>query len=239
MTQVVQSIETVLHSFMEITTLADNSVKSSEQGAAAVQEVVDGMSTIAGSSEKIAGIVEIISDIADQTNLLSLNASIEAARAGDYGRGFAVVAQEVSKLAERSAASAKEIAHLVHDSNGSVSRGVEIARGSHAAMNRIKEASQKVKKMISALSGDIEQQSAAVRDLRKALHSVDEMSRSIAAATEEQTTNAKQVSTAVENVNEITQGAAAAAEQMSSATVQLTTMAQDLQKLVAQFTIAG
>jgi len=239
MTRVVQSIDAVLKSFTEITTLADRSVESSEQGAQAVQQVVDGMNTIAGSSEKIAGFVQVISDIADQTNLLSLNAAIEAARAGEHGRGFAVVAQAVSKLADRSATSAREIASLIQESTGSVTQGVEIAWGSHAAMARIKEASKKVKTTIAALSQDISQQSTAVGELRSALQSVDEMSQSISAATGEQTTNARQVSAAVENVNEITQGAASAAEQMSSATVQLSAMARDLQRLVAQFTIAG
>jgi len=238
MAQVAQSIQAVLKSFAEITTLTDHSVQSSEQGAAAVQQVVDGMGAIAGSSQRISGIVEIISEIADQTNLLSLNAAIEAARAGEHGRGFAVVAQEVSKLAARSASSAKEVAGLVLDSTRGVTRGVEIARGSHAAMSGIREASQKVKTMISALSRDIAQQSAAVDDLGAALRNVDEMSQSIAAATQEQTTNARQVSVAVEKVNDITQGAAAAAEQMSGATLQLSAMAQDLQKLVAQFRIA-
>ena len=118
-----------------------------------MSEVVDGINLIAGSSEKIGGIVTVISDIADQTNLLALNASIEAARAGEHGRGFAVVADEVSKLADRSSSSTKEIEALIKESVKNVTKGVETATGSQAAMEQIRGASQKVKDMIGGAHG--------------------------------------------------------------------------------------
>jgi methyl-accepting chemotaxis protein len=237
MAAVQKSIEEVSGNLSEISGLATRSVENAVQGARAVAQVVEGINLIATSSEKIGGIVTVISDIADQTNLLALNAAIEAARAGEHGRGFAVVADEVSKLAERSAASTKEISNLIRESVKNVTEGVKTARGSQEAMEQIRGASQKVQEMIGALSGSMGEQVTAIQELAKALGNVNEMSLSISAATEEQTTNARQVSKAVENVNELTQTAAASAEEMSAATGQLSMMAQELQKLVAQFKI--
>ena len=239
MAQVHESIEEVSKNLKEIAGLAGKSVDNAREGAKAVSEVVEGINLIAGSSEKIGGIINVISDIADQTNLLALNASIEAARAGEHGRGFAVVAEEVSKLAERSSSSTKEIESLIRESVRNVTKGVETAKGSQVAMELIGTASQKVQEMIAGLSESMMQQVGAVKELSKALANVAEMSQSISAATEEQTTNAKQVSSAVENVNDVTQAAASAAEEMSASTEQLAQMAQELQRITAQFKVGA
>jgi methyl-accepting chemotaxis protein len=237
MAQVQKSIEDVSGSLAEISDLAKRSVANAADGANAVQQVVGGINLIAQSSEKIGGILTVISDIADQTNLLALNASIEAARAGEHGRGFAVVATEVSKLAERSASSAKEIDSLVKESIRSVTAGVETARSSQSAMEQIREASERVSSMIGRLSDSMTQQVAAIKGLAQSLGSVDDMSQSISASTAEQTTNARQVSRAIEAINEITQSSAAAAGMMSTTTAELAEMAQGLRKLVTQFRI--
>ena len=237
MAQVHTSIETVSKNLQEISALATHSVDNSQEGARAVSEVVDGINLIAGSSEKIGGIVTVISDIADQTNLLALNASIEAARAGEHGRGFAVVAEEVSKLADRSSSSTKEIVNLIRESAKDVSKGVEKAKRSQMAMEQIRAASQKVKEMIMGLAESISVQMSAAKEMTGSLSTVNEMSQNITAATAEQTSNARQVSKAVENVNELTQSAASAAEEMSRSTEMLASMAQELQKLTDQFKI--
>jgi methyl-accepting chemotaxis protein len=235
MGQVQKSIDEVSRSLKEISALARTSVTDAVEGARAVESVVSGINMISESSEKIGGIVTVISEIADQTNLLALNAAIEAARAGEHGRGFAVVADEVSKLAERSAASTKEITVLIRESVSNVAAGVKTAKGSQRAMEQIRAASQQVNTMIEGLAKSMEQQAEAIRDLAAALKNVGEMSQSISAATAEQTINAKQVSTAVENVNNLTQSAAGSAEEMSAATGEMYRMSQELQKLVEQF----
>ena len=238
MEQVRTAIQSVSQSFEQISGLAKRSSENAIEGAKAVQSVVDSITLIADGSEKIGGIVSVISDIADQTNLLALNASIEAARAGEHGRGFAVVAEEVSKLAERSASSTKEISNLIRESVKNVGDGVKTAKSSQLAMEQIRAASQQVNETITTLAESMGKQVAAITELSRSLSNVTEMSQGISNATEEQTVNARQVSKAVETVNDLTQSAAASAEEMSTATERLFLMAQELNNLVARFKIS-
>lgn len=122
------------------TELGQGTLKAAEEGGAAVHATVDGMKSIAESSEQISEIISVITAIADQTNLLALNASIEAARAGEHGKGFAVVADEVGKLAQRSAEAAKEITKLIKDSSSRVAEGNRLTDQSRSALQRIAEA---------------------------------------------------------------------------------------------------
>ena len=210
-------------------------MSGADAGVAAVARAVEAIQAISLSSEKIAGIAVVIREIADQTNLLALNASIEAARAGEHGRGFAVVADEVGKLAERSAASTKEIEVLIRESGRNVAAGVAVAGDARTSIESIMGAARKTAELVTALAGDMERQVHAIGGMAAAAGSITEMSQSISAATEEQTTNAKEVARAVEHVNELTQQAAGAAEQMSSTTEELAGLALQMAKLVGRF----
>ncbi len=238
MQEVRGSAEKVSGTLGEVSTLSRESVSMATSGVEAVNATVKAIQSLSETAGQIGSFVEVISDIADQTNLLSLNASIEAARAGEHGRGFAVVAQEVSKLAERSATSAGEIQKLITTSGKAVANGVAVAEGALRAMNSIIDAARRTNEAVTALSGRITAQIELVGGASAATEAITEMSKSISAATEEQTTNARQVATAVENVNELTQQAAAAAGQMSEATVELTALAGQLREMVKVFALA-
>ena len=237
MTEVRGSAEAVSEKLKVVSASSEESVQMAHSGVDAVNKAVTAIEAISKKAEQIGGIVTVISDIADQTNLLSLNAAIEAARAGEHGRGFAVVAQEVSKLAERSASSTREIQKLIDESGSIVTNGVEVAQGALGAMNAIISGAQKTNQAINELSGRIHSQIESIVNAAAITTDITEMSHSISAATEEQTTNARQVASAVENVNELTQQAATAAGQMFSATVELSKLAQQLTNLVQQFAL--
>jgi methyl-accepting chemotaxis protein len=216
---------------------ADSSRKARE-GSESVTQVVTAIHSIAEGSEKIAGIVAVISDIADQTNLLALNASIEAARAGEHGRGFAVVAQEVSKLADRSASSAKEIASLIAETGKAVVGGVKVAQASLAAMSSIISGSEDTSRRLDVLGRDIDSSVSATREVSRTMTEVNAISRAIAEATGEQAFAAREVAHAIESASELTQQASASAEEMSAATVELAELSRGLKGLVDLFHLA-
>jgi len=235
MAMVQKMVDEVSDTLKTVSEIAGESVARSTEGAKTVEKAVNAINLISSSSEKIAGIINVISDIADQTNLLALNASIEAARAGEHGRGFAVVADEVSKLAERSLSSTKEIGALIHESVRNVKNGVELAQDSKDSMEHITEGARKSADMISSLAEALEQQVNAIRELSEAIDSINEMSQSISAATNEQSNSAKVVSVSIENVNDISQQASTTTKQVASSAENLSAMAGDLKNLVTRF----
>ncbi|BDU74039.1 chemotaxis protein [Mesoterricola silvestris] len=141
-------------------------LEAAGQGSLHGRETSEAMAGIRSAFGKMASAVRIIQDIARQTNLLSLNAAIEAAKAGAQGKGFAVVAEEVRKLAERSSAAAKEIAGLIEESDTTVTEGESTVAGIVAALGRI--------------GGQTEAMAGHIRDLDAALKAQAETGRQVA-----------------------------------------------------------
>jgi methyl-accepting chemotaxis protein len=190
--------------------LAANARNKAEDGGQVVSRAVQAMEEINRSSAKIAEIIGVIDEIAFQTNLLALNASVEAARAGEQGRGFAVVATEVRNLASRSAAAAKQIKGLIHDSVEKIQSGADLVNESGRTLEDIVSAVKKV--------GDIVAE--------------------IAAASAEQSAGIDQVNQAVTSMDEVTQQNAALAEQTSAASHGMEEKAAEMERLMSLFTLA-
>jgi methyl-accepting chemotaxis protein len=146
---------------------------------------IEAMHAIEKSSKQITEAVEIITEIAEQTNLLALNAAIEAARAGEHGKGFAVVADEVRKLAERSANSAKDVKTLILDSTRQVQRGVELSGEAGESLKKMVGDIQKVAEQLKTISAATQEQAASMEENSSITESNATAAEELAASSEE------------------------------------------------------
>jgi methyl-accepting chemotaxis protein len=169
-----------------------------EQGGQVIAQVVQTMGSIGASSRRIVDITGVIDAIAFQTNILALNAAVEAARAGDQGRGFAVVAAEVRVLAQRSAASAKEIKELIAASVNEVQDGTRFVDAAGRTMADIVEAVQRVNGIIAEIAVASRQQAEGIAEVNLAMGQMDLVTQQNAALVE-------QASAAAESLNEQSQ----------------------------------
>src|SRR5438132_9090662 len=165
--------------------LAVASRDTAERGGRVVGSAVASMEEITRSSERIAEIITATDETALQTNLLALNAAVEAARAGDQGRGFAVVAAEVRSLAQRSAAAAKEIKVLIHDSVQKVKAGASLVNQSGQTFQEIIASVKRVTEIIAEIAGASQEQSQGIEQVNKAIVQMDRLVQSSATQTEE------------------------------------------------------
>jgi methyl-accepting chemotaxis protein len=204
-------------------------------GGESLTKMDESMEKISQSSQKMTAIIGIINDISDKINLLSLNASIEAARAGDAGRGFAVVADEISKLADNTATSVKEIDLLIKNSDEQIVQGkthaAEVVRG----MAAIIEGVERINTMALGISGYVEEQIASNRMVDEELKLVRVKSEDIERSTAEQKKAMAEVVEAVSRINELTQSISSGAEEIAANSAQIAGMADEQKSMVERF----
>jgi methyl-accepting chemotaxis protein len=170
---------------------ADSTKAVADRGGEVVAHAVDAMAKIEESSRKISDIIGVIDEIARQTNLLALNAAVEAARAGEAGRGFAVVASEVRSLAQRSSQAAKDIKHLITNSNDQVKDGVNLVNKAGTALTEIVESIKSVASIVSDIANASIEQASGIEQVNKALNQMDEVTQQNSALVEENAATAK------------------------------------------------
>ncbi len=190
--------------------------QTARTGEVDLAKMNESMSKITQGSSEMKGIVEIIDSISEQTNLLSLNASIEAARAGDAGRGFAVVADEISKLADQTASSLKEIRNLIEVSASEITTGMAHARETTNKIHTIVQGVAAIKKMMEQVSSQMREQESKNREVNQNAVGVRNQADIIRNATEEQKIATVEIGNSISNINQLTQANAHSSTEMAA-----------------------
>lgn len=207
------------------------------RGEESLKGMSQSMSKIGDSSKEMSIIVNIINTISDQINLLSLNAAIEAARAGDAGRGFAVVADEISKLADKTATSINEISKLIKANDDEIQKGLRNVNETVENTSIIIKGVSSIKEMINNVYGNMKKQLETNRSVTFMADEVKLSSNEIKTATEEQKNAVIEIVRSISTINETTQANASGAEEMSANSITVNTMAEELKRKIEFFRI--
>ncbi len=189
--------------------LTDSTLQVVEEGNQQMKDMVEAIGRINDTGKNVAKVIKVIDEIAFQTNLLSLNAAVEAARAGKYGKGFSVVAEEVRSLAGRSAEAAKDTTDLIETSIKEMEKGVEKADSTAEILNKITESIDKVSNLAKEITMDSNEQKKGI----------EEMSRALV------------------QVNDIVQQNSSISEETASASEELSNQSSSLQEIMSEFTL--
>lgn len=189
--------------------IANSVKKDTASGSGKMEQMLGSMSEISESAVSISNIIKVINDIAFQTNVLSLNASIEAARAGSYGKGFAVVAEEVRHLALHSTEAAKDTTQMIDKSINKAAEGTEIAHDTSDSLKMIEEGINGAVAIIDQIAASSKEQAA---DISRIYHGIDEVSK-------------------------IVQTNSATAEQSAAASEELFSQAKNMHQLISDFRV--
>lgn len=201
----------------------DNSLRQTDLLSATIAQAVEVMQKLAEESSQVGRVLDVIRSIAEQTNLLALNAAIEAARAGEQGRGFAVVADEVRLLAQRTQQSTDEVQTMIES----------LQNNSQAAVNVINESSSTAQATVE----QAQQAHESLTSISNALHTINDLNASIASATLEQSHVAEEINQNVTRVAGLSQSSNDSAHELSQSSEQLNQLALELNQQLGQFKV--
>ncbi|WNW12974.1 methyl-accepting chemotaxis protein [Pseudomonas sp. DTU_2021_1001937_2_SI_NGA_ILE_001] len=203
--------------------VVNEAISQIERLSSAMGNSSQAMSELKQESDKIGSVLDVIKSVAEQTNLLALNAAIEAARAGEAGRGFAVVADEVRSLAQRTQKSTEEIEALIAGLQSGTQQVANIMDSSLGLTGSSVELTRRV--------------GSSLENITRTVSAIQSMNQQIAAAAEEQSATAEEINRSVINVRDISQQTSAASEETAASSVELARLGNHLQNLVGRFKV--
>ena len=234
-----QDIQNKMKQSEEIAASVDNSAKATsvaaadatrlaDLGANEAQETGNVVNKILANSTRIGNISALIEDIAQQTTMLALNASIEASRAGEAGRGFSVVASEVGKLSDKSSSSVKDISDLTTEAKENASEGVQRMESLQEEMKNIQETISNIEKMMAEITTKTSDQSMFINTVLKAADNLEKVGGSNATASEE-------ISNSINNLEKIGESNAVSSEEITASMLELSKIAENTKDKISSF----
>jgi methyl-accepting chemotaxis protein len=237
MNEMTSTVQEVARNAADASTAAQTADSEAKHGALVATEAIGGIDALVNEvnsaaqvirnlekeSENIGSVLDVIRGIAEQTNLLALNAAIEAARAGEQGRGFAVVADEVRTLASRTQQSTREIQDMILRLQSGAGNAVKVMEG---AQSKAQESSDRVEKAAESLAM-----------IAGSVSAINDMNTMIASAAEEQSAVAAEMQSNMNNIREVADRSAEGAQQTAQASEELARLAAEQQALMAQFKV--
>lgn len=228
-------MSTQTKSAFDVTKKISDKVKDGHQ---ILQKSSNNMNEINESSKQMTSIMEMITDISDQINLLSLNAAIESARAGNAGRGFAVVADEIAKLADRTSTNITDIQSLIKSSEQKINEGISLNREVVVSINSILDDTNIIKNFIVSILDNMQLQIVQNNDLNRESNSIKAMSNDINEIIENHGLALKQIFGSLKDLNSIDQSNVQSSEELSSSAEEMANMAANLKQLSEKFKVS-
>jgi methyl-accepting chemotaxis protein len=230
--QMAANIQSVNQTTNNASKLSKDLVSVADDGGKAVNQSIVAVKKVEAFSDEINDMVSVITKISAQTNLLAMNAAIEAAHAGDSGKGFAVVATEVRNLAENSSDSAKQISSHIKEMVNLVNNGVELSEGAGQALGRVGDDVKRTSQLIQEVSAAMEEQAAGTNEVLSATTALVDSTHSIKEITVSQQEKNKEMTHAIEELNTSFRQIETAAKEQSRGTKEIQSSIEELKEVV-------